>query len=102
MVAKDKLAEQLGKFRVPSLRNVAITAPYTHNGVFKTLKEVVDFYNTRDVVGAAGYVKTPEIAENVNKDELGDLKLSEQEVLDIVAFMETLTDGFQPNGTTSK
>ena len=95
MVAKDKLVEQLGKFRVPSLRNVAITAPYTHNGVFKTLKEVTDFYNTRDVVGAAGYVKIPEVAENVNKDELGDLKLSDQEVLDIVAFMETLTDGYQ-------
>lgn len=101
MVAKDKLVEQLGKFKVPSLRNVAVTAPYTHNGVFKTLKEVVDFYNTRDVVGAAGYVKTPEVAENVNKEELGDLKLSEQEVLDIVAFMETLTDGYQPDAVVA-
>ena len=101
-VAKEHLAEQLGKFRVPSLRNVAITPPYTHNGVFKTLKEVTDFYNTRDVVGAVGYVKTPEIAENVNKEELGDLKLSDQDVLDIVAFMETLTDGYQPEGSTLK
>lgn len=95
-VDKDKLDAQKGKFRVPSLRNVAITAPYNHNGVFKTLKEVTDFYNTRDVVGGAGYTKTPEVAENVNTEELGDLKLTAQEVLDIVAFMETLTDGYQP------
>ena len=100
-VAKDKLAEQKGKFRVPSLRNVAITAPYTHNGVFKTLKEVTDFYNTRDVIGGAGYTRTPEVAENVNTEELGDLKLTAQDVLDIVAFMETLTDGYQLEETKS-
>jgi len=81
-----------GKFRVPSLRNVAVTAPYMHNGVFKTLKEVVDFYNTRDVDKKWG---APEVATNVNKDELGDLKLTEQEVEDLVAFMETLTDGYK-------
>ena len=40
---------QNGKFRVPTLRNVAVTAPYMHNGVFKTLFNVVAFYNTRDV-----------------------------------------------------
>lgn len=83
-----------GKFRVPSLRNVAITAPYMHNGIFKTIKEVVDFYNTRDVDAKWG---KPEVAENVNKDELGDLKLTEQEVTDLIAFMETLTDGYVVN-----
>ena len=95
-VLKKDLAAQLGKFRVPSLRNVAITPPYNHNGVFVNLKEVVDFYNSRDVVGAVGFNNNPEIAENVNTEELGDLKLSDQEVLDIVAFMETLTDGYTP------
>ena len=95
-VAAEHLAEQKGKFRVPSLRNIAITAPYNHNGVFKTLKEVVDFYNTRDVAGGPGFTKTPEVAENVNTEELGDLKLSDQDVLDLVAFMETLTDGYKP------
>lgn len=81
-----------GKFRVPGLRNVELTAPYMHNGVFKTLKEVVDFYNTRDV--DKQWAK-PEVAANVNRDELGNLKLTEQEVDDIVVFMKTLTDGYR-------
>ena len=85
-------ADENGKFRVPSLRNVAVTAPYMHNGVFSTLKEVVDFYNTRDVDDKWG---KPEVAKNVNKDELGDLKLTEQEVEDLVAFMKTFTDGYK-------
>jgi len=93
-VAKKHLAAQAGKFRVPSLRNIAITPPYSHNGVFATLKEVVDFYNSRDVIGAVGFNDQPEMAANVNTEELGNLKLSDQEVLDIVAFMETLTDGY--------
>ena len=90
-IVKD--AAQNGKFRVPTLRNIARTAPYMHNGVFKTLKEVVDFYNTRDT---KKWPK-PEVPENVNKDELGDLKLSEQDVKDLVAFMKTLTDGYRAN-----
>jgi cytochrome c peroxidase len=79
-----------GKFRVPTLRNVAITAPYMHNGIFKTLFEVVAFYNTRDL----GPWPPPEVPENVNYEELGDLKLSNQEIEDLVAFLETLTDGW--------
>jgi len=88
-IVKD--AKQNGKFRVPTLRNIALTAPYMHNGVFETLNEVVDFYNTRDV---KDWPK-PEVDENVNKDELGDLKLTEQEVDDLVVFMKTLTDGYK-------
>jgi cytochrome c peroxidase len=81
-----------GKFRVPTLRNVAITSPYMHNGIFKTLFQVVAFYNTRDV---ADWPEA-EIAENINRDEMGDLKLTNQEIEDIVAFMRTLTDGWNP------
>jgi cytochrome c peroxidase len=79
---------EMGKFKVPSLRNIAITAPYMHNGVFNTLQEVMAFYNTRDV----GPWPAPEVAANVNRDELGDLKLTQQEIDDIVAFLHTLTD----------
>ena len=79
-----------GKFKVPSLRNVAKTAPYLHNGIFKNLRQVVVFYNTRDV----GPWPPPEVRMNVNHDELGDLGLTEQEIDDIVAFMHTLTDGY--------
>jgi cytochrome c peroxidase len=103
-----------GKFKVPTLRNIALTAPYMHNGYFMTLKGAVDFYNTRDIKPACpqefladdkaiekGCWPAAEVAENVNTDELGNLKLSEQEVDDIVAFMHTLTDGWRPvNGTS--
>ena len=85
-----KKPSENGKFKVPTLRNVAITAPYFHNGVFKTLEEVMDFYNARD----SGKFGPPEVKENVNTEELGDLKLTEQEMSDVVAFMKTLTDGY--------
>lgn len=81
-----------GKFRVPTLRNVALTKPYMHNGVFKTLRQVVSFYNTRDVAPWP----PAEVPRNVNKEELGNLKLTELEIDDIVAFMLTLTDGYKP------
>ncbi len=81
---------ELGKFRVPTLRNVAITPPYLHNGVFKTLYQVVAFYNTRDV---APWPEA-ETSVNLNVDEMGNLGLTNQEVEDIVAFLKTLTDGW--------
>lgn len=85
-------AEQRGKFKVPTLRNIAKTGPYMHNGIFDTLEEVVDFYNTRDIKDSWG---KPEVTDNVNTDELGDLKLNKKEVKALVAFMETLSDGYQ-------
>jgi cytochrome c peroxidase len=93
-----------GKFKVPTLRNIAKTTPYMHNGYFKTLRGVVAFYNDRDVrpackgdVGEAdalaqGCWPKPEIRRNLNSDEMGKLGLSEQEIDDIVAFMLTLND----------
>ena len=81
---------ELGKFRVPTLRNVAITPPYMHNGVFKTLYQVVAFYNTRDVAPWP----EPETLANLNVDEMGNLGLTNQEVEDIVAFLKTLSDGW--------
>jgi cytochrome c peroxidase len=81
-----------GKFRVPTLRNVALTPPYLHNGVFKTLYQVVAFYNTRDT----GPWPPPEVTDNVNDEELGDLGLTSQEIEDIVAFLMTLSDGWEP------
>ncbi len=86
-----KKGAELGKFRVPSLRNIAKTAPYMHNGRFDTLEEVLDFYNTRDTDPERW--GAPELADNVNTDELGDLKLTADENRAIIAFMRTLTDG---------
>ncbi len=90
-----KKASENGKFKVPTLRNVDITAPYFHNGIFKTLEEVMEFYNSRD----AGKFGPPEVKENVNTEELGDLKLTEQEMKDVIAFMKTLTDGYSISDT---
>lgn len=81
-----------GKFKVPSLRNVEVSAPYFHNGVFNTLEEAVRFYSERDVPGK---YPAPEVAQNENMDELGNLQLTQQEIDDIVAFLKTLTDGYQ-------
>ncbi len=81
---------QHGKFKVPTLRNVAVSPPYGHNGCFETLEEVVRFYNTRDL---PGQWPAPEVRENMNTEELGALGLSDAEVADLVAFMKTLTDG---------
>jgi cytochrome c peroxidase len=86
-----------GAFRVTSLRNIALTAPYMHNGVFKDLKTVVHFYNTRDVSEAINPEtekpwQTAEIDATKNTEELGDLGLSDKEEQAIVAFLQTLTD----------
>ena len=78
-----------GKFKVPSLRNVALTSPYMHNGVFNSLQQVLDFYNERNADGIV-----PEALDNVNNDELGDLGLSDQEKSDIISFLKTLSDGY--------
>lgn len=79
-----------GRFKVMTLRNIAETAPYFHNGIFKTLEEVVHFYNSRDLDGIV-----PEIADGVNTEELGNLGLTAGEEKDIVAFLRTLSDGYE-------
>jgi cytochrome c peroxidase len=105
IAARDPHGEQLGKHKVMGLRNIAITPPYMHNGVLTTLEQVVHFYNTRDTkpracrdVNDPGFATTcwpaPEIAQNVNVEELGDLALSAYQERALVAFMQTLTDGY--------
>jgi cytochrome c peroxidase len=94
----DLAGENMGKHKVPTLRNVdkrpgkGFPKAYVHNGVFKSLQEVVHFYNTRDVEDWP----EPEVPENVNTDELGNLGLTPEEEDAIVVFMATLTDGYMP------
>lgn len=72
-------------FKTPTVRNVALTAPYMHNGVYRTLEEVIDFY---DVGGGAGIgIRLPN--QTLPPDSLG---LSQREKGDLEAFMESLTD----------
>jgi cytochrome c peroxidase len=82
--------EQNGKFKVPTLRNIARTAPYGHNGFFPNLREIVDFYNARDVT--IGRWPNAEVPETVNHDELGNLGMTKNETLALIAFLRTLTD----------
>ena len=83
-----------GRFRVPILRNVAVTAPYAHNGYFENLQYVVDFHNTRDVGSPeVGPWPAPEVPATVEREGVGHQGLSPDEVLDLVAFLGTLTDG---------
>ena len=105
IAAADPNGVQLGKHKVVGLRNIAITAPYMHNGALSSLEQVVHFYNTRDVkprecddINDPGFGKdcwpTPEVTQNVNVEELGDLRLSTDQEQALVAFMKTLTDGY--------
>ncbi len=72
-------------FKTPTIRNVALTAPYMHNGSYKTLQDVMDFYNKG---GGSG------IGINVPYQTLpaDPLNLNKQEMKDIISFMESLTD----------
>lgn len=83
--------KQNGKFKTPHLRNIELTAPYMHNGFMMTLKEVVHFYNTRDV---SGEWPAPETSENIQSSFVGDLGLTDAEEDLVVTFMKTLTDGY--------
>jgi cytochrome c peroxidase len=84
-----------GKFKTPHLRNIARTAPYMHNGYFKNLKDIVHFFNTRDI---PGQWPDPEIRTNLDSSLIGDLGLSDEEERAIVAFMLTFTDGYRRFG----
>ena len=107
---EDIYMAEWGKQKVPTLRNVDLrpgddfVKAYGHNGYFKTLEGIVHFYNTRDVLPtcpgdyteaealAADCWPAPEVPENVNTDELGDLGLTPEEEDAIVAFLKTLSD----------
>jgi cytochrome c peroxidase len=104
IAAMDPEGLQNGKFKVVTLRNIEKTKPYGHNGVFETLEQIIHFYNTRDVLGQVydnldpnfgitGW-PLPEVEDNVNVDELGDLQLTTEEEAALVAFLKTLTDGY--------
>lgn len=83
LTAPDKGNSEKYLFRTPSLRNVALTAPYMHSGMTNTLKAVVEFYNK-------GESENPEI--NSADIAIKPLNLSETEMDDLVAFLEALTD----------
>jgi cytochrome c peroxidase len=132
------LSASCGQFKVPTLRNIAVTAPYFHNGRFTTLKDAIGFYVRRDtnpeewyptnidgtvtkfddLPAAYGgqFVVTPGMVGsdagylgNVNTSEIpynrliGDTPaLSPDEIDDVITFLCTLTDGFDPSRPTAQ
>ncbi|HYF32087.1 MAG TPA: cytochrome c peroxidase [Chitinophagaceae bacterium] len=82
--AVTRKPEDLGKFKIGPLRNVALTGPYMHDGSLKTLEEVIEFYNDTEQ-----FVRNP-----INKDSLlaKPLGLTAQEKSDLLAFLHALTD----------
>jgi cytochrome c peroxidase len=100
-----------GAQKVPTVRNLdrrparGMLKSYMHNGVFKNLQQVVHFYNTRDVLPTCSVPTlptdpsfgvtcwpAPEVLENVNREELGNLRLTPEEEAAVVAYLRTLTD----------
>ena len=88
--------EHLGKFKVPTLRNIAVTAPYMHDGRFATLEEVLDFYAEDVQLG------TPNLDNHMGPWLAGQVNLSAQDRSDLIAFLHALTDeAFLTNPTFS-
>jgi cytochrome c peroxidase len=101
-------------YKTPTLRNVATRQTFFHNGVFHTLRDVVEFYNKRDTNPELFYSKAQDGSVNIYDDLPAQYQanidmtvpvvhtrgaapaMTEQEVDDLVAFLGTLTDGFQP------
>ena len=102
--------ENYGKHQVPTLRNIDkrpsenFVKAFGHNGYFKSILEIVHFYNTRDIFQVAGTVSDPkvginfwpepEVPANINKTETGNLGLTSEEESAIVVFLKTLSDGY--------
>lgn len=93
LVAENK-EKHIGRFRTPTLRNIELTPPYMHNGVFDKLEDVVKFYNTACESDNPDKWDSPEIEENRNCDEIGKLKLKKEDISNIVEFLKTLNDGY--------
>jgi cytochrome c peroxidase len=74
-----------GKFSVPSLRNVAVTAPYMHDGRFKALEDVVEHYRS-------GVKHSATLDPNIAKHPAGGVPFSDDDKAALVAFLKTLTD----------
>lgn len=108
------IAEHCGAFRVPGLRNVAIRQAYFHNGVYRQLSQVLDFYRWRDVQPARIYrtaTNQPDVAYHdlpalwrqplqhapFSPQANGSDRLSDNDIADLIQFLCTLTDGFDPS-----
>ncbi|WP_299361900.1 cytochrome c peroxidase [Winogradskyella sp.] len=84
-VTQDKATFYEAAFKTPTIRNIELTGPYMHNGVFDTLEEVMDFYNKGGGAGGGMDLEHQTLASD-------PLNLTDKEIEDIIAFMKALTD----------
>ena len=80
-----KNPRDVGRYKIPTLRNIALTAPYMHDGRFETLEEVVEFYST-------GLKWSPTIDPNMKQVNHGGVQLTDREKRQLILFLHTLTD----------
>lgn len=80
-----KNKNEMGQFKIPSLRNLVFTAPYMHDGRFKTLEEVLDFYS-------GGVKPSVTIDNKMTSAHQGGVKLTKEEKRKIIAFLKTMSD----------
>lgn len=92
IAALVRSSESFGQFKTPSLRNVALTAPYMHQGQFATLADVLHYYSTLEGAVPAGHH---------GEQVLRPLRLTPEEIDDVIAFLQTLTDADLPRGLTT-
>lgn len=83
--AVSEIKNEIGQFKTPSLRNIALTAPYMHDGRFQTLEEVVDFYSE-------GVSSSINIDSKMQYAHKGGVHLSSEDKKAVIAFLKTLTD----------
>ena len=110
VIADGRASQEMGKFKVPSLRNVQNTGQYMHNGSFRSLRDVIHFFNTRDTLVERGNVLSwgfaswqwpaPETRANEVTGIIGNLGLSSSDERDIENFLKTLTDNYQGRTTS--
>jgi len=87
-----KNPNDVGKFKTPTLRNIALSAPYMHDGRFATLEEVIDFYSS-------GLQFSATVDPLMKKLGSGGAQLNAQEKQDLINFLNTLTDQEYINNT---
>lgn len=80
----SKQKTDIGKFKTPGLRNIAVTAPYMHNGMFQTLEQVIEYYNDPSAFVSNSFNIDPALAQPLN--------LTVEEKAALIAFLQTLTD----------